>query len=63
MTIKELIQSAERRIAQLTQAEFTPQAELASLELQLATAKIQYEATMCEHNSPVSNPEDYECFA
>ena len=62
MAILELIKSAEHRINVLRSAEYTPQAELAALELQLASAKIQYEATMCEHNSPISEPGDYECF-
>lgn len=63
MTILELIKSAEHRLNVLRDAEFTPQAELAALELHLALTKIQYEATMCEHNSPISEPGDYECFS
>lgn len=62
MTIKELINSANSRVVNLQQAEFTPEAELAALELQLAMAKLLYEQTMCTH--PLDREgNELECFS
>jgi len=55
MTIKELINSANTRVVNLQQAEFTPEAELAALELQLAMAKMLYALIEKGTNSNVSS--------
>jgi hypothetical protein len=60
MTIKEQIESANTRLANLQQAEFTPEAELCALEAQVAIAKMMWEQTMCPHGI---SGEDDQCFS
>lgn len=61
MTIKELIESANSRLANLQQAEFTPEAELCALEVQVAIAKMLYNQTLS--TEPNAYGEVEECFS